>query len=295
MIRRALLLTILPACVAAQTNFDTITVKAQALRGGVHVLTGSGGNIGVIVGNEATFLVDDQFAPLTPKIVAAVAALTPLPIKFVLNTHWHGDHTGGNENIGKAGALLVAHDNVRKRMSTEQFDRILNRRSPASPPGALPVVTFNDSVTFHLNGDEIVALHVATAHTDSDALVYFTKANVIHMGDTFFADRYPFIDVASGGNVNGIIAAADRALAICNPQTIVIPGHGPTTNCAGLREFRAMVLTIRDRIKAEMTKGRTLEQLKAAGLTADYDAKWGSGFIRPPVFVELVYRSLGGQ
>ena len=295
MFRRGLLLVALPTATLAQQNFDTITVRAQALRGGVHMLTGAGGNIGVSTGSDGVFLVDDQYAPLTPKILAAIAGITSAPLRFVVNTHWHGDHTGGNENVGKAGALIIAHDNVRKRMSTEQFNDLFNRRTPASPTGALPVVTFNDTVTFHMNGDDVVVFHVAPAHTDGDALVHFTKADVIHMGDTFFATGYPFIDVSSGGNVNGVIGAADRALTICGSQTIVIPGHGPVSNCAALREYRNMIVAVRDRVRAEMQRGRTLEQLKAGNVTADYDAKWGKGFIQPPVFVELVYRSLAGR
>jgi glyoxylase-like metal-dependent hydrolase (beta-lactamase superfamily II) len=259
------------------------------------MLTGSGGNIGLSTGSDAAFLVDDQYAPLTPKILAAVASVTAQPVRFVINTHWHGDHSGGNENLGRAGALLVAHDNVRKRMSTEQFNAVFNRSTPPSPAGALPVVTFNDTVTFHLNGDDIVVFHVAPAHTDGDAVVYFTKADVIHMGDTYFATGYPFIDVSSGGNVNGIIQAADRALAMCTPQTIVIPGHGPVSDCPRLRVYRNMVASARDRVRAEMQRGRNLEQLKAAGLTKEFDDTWGKGFIQPAVFVELIYRSLGGK
>lgn len=295
MMHRALVLALIPCVLSAQQNWDTITVRVQPLRGGVYMLTGAGGNIGLSVGGDAAFLVDDQYAPLTPKIIAAVRTVTQQPIRFVINTHWHGDHTGGNENIGKAGGLVVAHDNVRKRMSTEQFNQIFNRRTAASPAGALPVVTFTDTVTFHINGDDIVAFHVAPAHTDGDALVYFSRADVIHMGDTFFATGYPFVDVSSGGNVNGVIGAADRALAICGPQTIIIPGHGPVTDCAGLRAYRDMVASVRDRVHAEMQKGRGLEQLKAAGLTAEFDGRWGKGFIQPTVFVELVYRSLGGK
>lgn len=294
MIRSVLLLSLAPAILAAQ-NWDSITVRAQHLRGGVYMLTGSGGNIGLSIGNDAAFLVDDQYAPLTAKIVAAVASVTPQPIRFVVNTHWHGDHTGGNENIGKAGALLVAHANVRKRMSTEQFMEMFNRRTPPSPAGALPVVTFSDSVTFHINGDELVVAHVPAAHTDGDALVHFVRANVVHMGDTFMTAGYPFIDLSSGGHVNGFIGAADRALAVCNAETIIIPGHGPTTDCAGLRAWRTMIATVRDRVQAEIGRGRSIEQAKGAGLTTDYDARWGRGFIQPAVFVELVYRSLRGQ
>lgn len=292
MLRRALLLALVPAFAGAQTNFDTVQVRAQALRGGVYMLTGAGGNIGLSIGDDAAFLVDDQYAPLTQKIIAAVASVTNKPIRFVINTHWHGDHTGGNENVGRTGALIVAHDNVRKRMSVEQFNDVFNRRTPASPAGALPVVTFNDSVSFHVNGDELVAFHIPPAHTDGDAVIHFTRADVVHMGDTYFATGYPFVDVSSGGNVNGIIGVADRVLAMCKPTTIVIPGHGPVSTCDNLREYRNMVASVRDRVRAEMQKGRTLAQITDAKVTAEYDAKWGRGFIQPAVFVQLVYRSL---
>ena len=294
MMHRALMLSLVPGLLLAQ-QFDTVTVKARALRGGVYILTGSGGNIGLSTGADAAFLVDDQFAPLTQKILAAVASVTPQPVKFVVNTHWHGDHTGGNENIGKVGALLVAHDNVRKRMSTDQFMQMFNRRVPASPAAALPVVTFTDSVTFHINGDDLVAYHVLPAHTDGDVIVHFTKADVIHMGDTFMTISYPLVDLSSGGNINGFVAAADRALSACSAQTIVIPGHGDITDCPGLKAWRDMIATVRDRVRAEMQKGRTLDQLKVAGLTTDFDARWGKGFVQPAVFVETIYRSLGGK
>jgi cyclase len=295
MICRALILTLLPGAVLAQQNFDTVTVKASALRGGVYVITGSGGNIGLSVGDDAAFLVDDQYAPLTPKLIAAVAAVTSKPIRFVVNTHWHFDHTGGNENMGKAGALLVAHDNVRRRMSTEQFMEFFNRREPPSAPGALPVVTFNDSVTFHLNGDDLVAFHVPPAHTDGDVIVHFTKANVVHMGDVFVVNRYPFVDLSSGGNANGIVAAADRVLSICNAETRVIPGHGPVSDCAGLREYRDVVATIRDRVRAAMREGKSLAAIKAAKLTAEFDAARRAGSVNGEQFVEFTYRSLGGR
>lgn len=295
MLRHALLLAALPASLLAQVNFDTITVRVQQLRGGVYMLTGAGGNIGLSVGDDAAFIVDDQFAPLTPKILAAIGTVTAKPVRFVVNTHWHGDHTGGNENFGKGGALIVAQQNVRKRMSSEQFMRFFNSRTPASPAVALPVVTFTDSISFHINGDELVAFYVPGAHTDGDAVVHFTRADVIHMGDTYFEAWYPFIDLDSGGSINGIIAAADRALSVCTPQTIVIPGHGPVSNCANLRAYRNVMAAARDRVRAELQRGRTLEQIKAARLTAEFDAKYGNAFIKPDVFVEFVYRSLGGK
>jgi len=294
MIRRTALLFIVPSLLAAQ-NFDTIQIKAQPLRGGVSMLTGAGGNIGLSVGPDGAFVIDDQYEQLSAKILAAIAALTPLPVKFVVNTHWHGDHVGGNENMGKAGALLVAHENVRKRMSVDQFMAAFNRKVPASPAAALPVVTFTDSVTFHINGDDLVAFHVPPAHTDGDVIVHFIKADVIHMGDTFMTISYPLIDLSSGGTVDGFITAADRALSVCGAQTMIIPGHGSVTDCAGLRTWRNMIFTVRDRVRAEMKKGTTLDQMKAAGLTKDFDATWGKGFIQPPVFIETVYRSLGGK
>ena len=292
MMRRALLLALIPAIAGAQTNFDTIQVRTQALRGGLYVLFGAGGNIALSMGDDGAFIIDDQYAPLTPKILAAVGAITSRPIRFVVNTHWHGDHTGGNENVAKTGTIIVAHNNVRKRMSVEQFNDVFNRKTPASPAGALPVISFNDSITFHVNGDDLIAFHVQPAHTDGDAVIHFAKADVVHMGDTYFATGYPFVDVSSGGNVNGVIAAADRVLAMCKPETIIIPGHGPVSTCDNLREYRNMVATIRDKVRAEMQKGRTQEQIAEAKLTAPFDAKWGRGFIQPTVFVELVYRSL---
>ena len=294
MLLRAACLLVLPAVLAAQ-NFDSVQVRVQPLRGGVYMLTGAGGNIGLSVGDEAAFLVDDQYAPLSAKIVAAVRTVTDKPIRFVVNTHWHGDHTGGNENIGRAGALIVAHENVRKRMSVEQFNAVFNRRTPPSPAGALPVVSFTDSVTFHVNGDDLVAYHVPPAHTDGDAVVHFTRADVVHMGDTFFNGGYPFVDVSSGGHVNGVVGVADRVLAACTPSTIIIPGHGAAADCAALKRYRDVVATVRDRVQAGIAAGRTLDELKAAKPSAEFDAVWGRGFIRPDVFVELTYRSLVGK
>jgi cyclase len=295
MLRRTILAAFVPGALLAQVNFDTVTVKAQHLRGSVYVITGAGGNIGLSVGDDAAFLVDDQFAPLVPKIIAAIRGITNKDVRYVVNTHWHGDHTGGNEPLGKAGSVIVAQANVRKRMSTEQFLARFNQRFPPSPRAALPVVTFADSVTMHVNGDDMTAVHVPAAHTDGDALVFFAAANVIHMGDTFMTIGYPFIDLASGGTANGFVRAADRALASCNAQTIVIPGHGPTTDCAGLRAWRTMLATIQDRVRAEMQRGRTLAQIQAAGLTKEFDDRWGKSFIPAADFLESVYQSLGGR
>jgi glyoxylase-like metal-dependent hydrolase (beta-lactamase superfamily II) len=253
---------------------------------------GAGGNIGVSAGPDGVFLIDDDWAPLTPKIKAAVAALGPQPIRFILNTHWHPDHTGGNENLGEAGALIVAHDNVRKRMSTEQFIELMGMKVPPSGLRALPVVTFDQSVTLHLNGDEIQAFHVPPAHTDGDAVVYFRKANVVHMGDLYFTGMYPFVDLSSNGSFEGVIAAADRVLALVDDRARVISGHGPVGSRGDLKAYRDMLATVRDRVKPMVQAGRTAEQIAAARPTADLDARWGQGFMKPDVFLGIVVKSL---
>ena len=287
----ALALT-LAAPALAQQDYSKVEIRTESLAPGLAVLFGAGGNIGVLAGPDGAFIIDDQFAPLTPKIQAAVAKLTDKPIRFVVNTHWHGDHTGGNENLGAAGAVIVAHDNVRLRMSTEQFIGAMNQKVPASPAIALPVVTFADGVTFHLNGETVRMVHVAPAHTDGDSFVKFEKANVIHMGDTFFASGYPFVDLSSGGSVPGVIAAADKALAMGDATTRYIPGHGPMASRADLAAYRAMLVDIVGKVRAAVKAGKSLEAVKAMKPTAAYDAKWGTGFIKPEVFVATVYSSL---
>jgi cyclase len=278
--------------VLAQQDYSKVEVKTTKLNDTTYMLVGAGGNLGVSIGPDAVFLIDDQYAPMTPKIEAAIKALSDKPVKFVVNTHWHGDHTGGNENFGKAGAIIVAHDNVRKRMSTEQVLAFFNMKVPPSPKDALPVITFGADTTFHLNGDEIHAFHVPNAHTDGDVIVYFRKGNIIHMGDLYFNGLYPFIDSASGGKIDGVIAAADRALALANDQTKIIPGHGPLSNKAELKAYRDMLATVAGRVKAQLAAGKKLEDIIAAKPTADYDPKWGGGFIKPDKWVELVVRNL---
>ena len=273
-------------------NFDTVQVRSTPVAGAVHVLVGSGGNIGLVVGDDATFVVDDQFAPLTPKILAAIKAITPQPVRFVLNTHWHFDHTGGNENLGQAGALIFAHENVRRRMSTDQFIEALNQKQPPAPRGALPVVTFTDTVSFHLNGDSIVIFHVPPAHTDGDAIVMFKKANVVHTGDTFVSDRFPFIDRSSGGSIHGVIGSAEIVLAATNAGTKIIPGHGPVVDRARLQAFHDMLVVMRDRMRKEIAAKHTIEQVLASKITADYDAQWPSGRER---FLRILHQELSSK
>ncbi len=279
---------------AAQINYDTVQIRTVKVSDGVYMLMGAGGNIGVSVGSDGVILIDDQFAPLSDKIKVAVAALGG-PIRFLLNTHWHGDHTGGNENFAKSGVVIVAHENVRHRLSVEQFIAAFNQHVPPSPVVALPVVTFTDAVNFYLNGDSINVFHVAPAHTDGDAVIWFRRANVIHMGDTFFNGRYPLVDLSSGGSIDGMVAAADRVLALADANTKIIPGHGPPGDRAALQAYRAMVSTVRDRIRQAVAAGQTLEQVQAAKPTAEFDAIWGKGSITPARFVEIVYTDLAAR
>ncbi|WP_380873993.1 cyclase [Sphingomonas sp. DBB INV C78] len=286
-------LTLLMSTAVAAQPVDPakVNIRSVTLAPGVAVLFGAGGNIGVSHGADGTVLIDDQFAPLTDKINQAVNGLGAKPVRFVINTHWHGDHTGGNENLGKAGAVIVAHDNVRARMSTEQFMKQFNERVPASPAGALPVVTFAEGVALHLNGDTLSVVHVEHAHTDGDALVKWQKANVLHGGDVFVRYGLPFIDVGSGGSIQGMIAGVDKAIAMADANTKVIPGHGEMATRDDMIAYRDMLKTIMDRVAAGRKAGQTLAQIQASKPTREWPAKPGD-FIKPDDFVATVYANL---
>jgi glyoxylase-like metal-dependent hydrolase (beta-lactamase superfamily II) len=276
----------------AQQDFSKVVIESQKVAEGVYMLTGAGGNLGVSIGEDGIVLIDDQFAELTPRIQEALAKLSDKPVRFVINTHWHFDHVGGNENLGKTGSIIVAHDNVRRRMSVASFNQFFNRETPASPKGALPVVTFDSSVTFHFNGEELFVFHIANAHTDGDSLILFRNANVLHMGDTFFNGIYPFIDAGSGGSIDGMIAAADQVLPMLKPDTKLIPGHGPLGTPADLKAFRDMLVVLRDNVAKLIREGKTLEQAIAATPTKELDPVWGKGFLKPEQVVQMVYLDL---
>lgn len=289
----AILLTACSSSSQAQNDFSTVEIKPEQLAPGVAVLFGAGGNIGVSYGEDGTVLIDDQFAPLTPKIQKAVEALGASPVKFLVNTHWHFDHTGGNENLGKSGAVIMAHDNVRIRMASEQ--RRGGQVTPPSPKVALPVVTYAEGVKLHLNGEEVRVIALAPAHTDGDSIIYWTKSNVIHMGDTYFNKvTLPFIDLSSKGDVRGVVAAADRALALANDQTKIIPGHGPVATKADLQNYRKMVAEVIAKVESGIKAGKKLDAIKAEKPVSGYDVNT-NGFIKPDDFVETVYKSLGGK
>lgn len=276
-------------------DFSKVQIKVIEVKPGIHMLMGEGGNICVSSGADGVFMIDDQFAPLTEKIKAAIASFTSGPIRFVINTHWHADHTGGNEHMGEAGALIIAHENVRKRLSTDQVMTAFKRTIPALSKEGLPVITFTRDVAFHLNAQRIDVFHVKRAHTDGDAVVYFTDANVIHTGDILFAGMYPFIDLEHGGSMNGMIDATNRILGMIDDNTRVIPGHGILTDKQGLMAYRDMLTKIRDRIQSQIKAGKTLEEIKLSQPTQDFDNEWGGGFMKPDVFVGIVSQSLSQE
>jgi glyoxylase-like metal-dependent hydrolase (beta-lactamase superfamily II) len=275
---------------AAQRDLSTVEIAAQEVAPGIHMLEGAGGNIGLSTGADGAFVIDDQFAPLAAKIMAAIKAVDPKPVEFLVNTHWHGDHTGGNEAFGQAGAHIVAHDNVRARLK-EGMKHEFGDIAPA-PAGALPVVSFSEEVSFYWNGRDIRVIHLADAHTDGDAIIHFRDANVIHTGDIYFNGGYPYIDLQSGGTFDGLIAAQEKILSLCDDQTKIIPGHGALSSKAVMAPYVAMLKDVRARIAALIAKGLSEEAVVKADPLKDLNATWGKGFINGDALTRTVYRSL---
>ena len=281
--------------VAIAQDFDNVQVKTVKVQGNIYMLQGQGGNIGVSMGTDGVFLVDDQYAPLTDKIISAIAKIGGKEIRFIINTHWHGDHVGGNETIGKTGAVIIAHENVRKRMSTEQVIKFFDIKVPPSPNSALPVVTFTKDINVHQNGEKISISHLKNAHTDGDAVVYFEKSNVVHTGDIYFAGMYPFIDTSSRGSIDGVISGVKHILAIIDEDTKVIPGHGPLSNTKELRNYLKMLENVRERIQNLISQGKSLQEIQNSNPTKDFDSTWGKGFLNADRFIEIVYEDLSSK
>jgi glyoxylase-like metal-dependent hydrolase (beta-lactamase superfamily II) len=271
-----------------------VEYEATPLSETVTMLKGRGGNIGISAGEDGVYLIDDQFPNIADQLLEQVRKISDKPIRFVINTHYHGDHTGGNEALGGAGAVIIAHDNIRKRMSAEQFNHFMNASWPASPAGALPVITFNETVSLHLNGESASVIHVPRGHTDGDAIVFFSNSNVLHMGDNFFNGRYPFIDLDGGGTVQGMIAALDKGISLASADTRIIPGHGNLASLDDLRQHRDMLATARDLVQALIDEGKTLDEAIAAKPTAEWDDTLGQVWIKPAQFVTFIYNSLTG-
>ncbi|WP_299216154.1 MBL fold metallo-hydrolase [uncultured Dokdonia sp.] len=271
----------------AQGRFDSVEIKVEPVSDQIYMLQGVGGNIGISVGDDGVFMIDDQFAPLTEKIIAAIKPISDKPVKFLVNTHFHGDHSGGNTNFEAAGAMIVAHDNVRKRLASNEN----------TADSGLPVITFSDDATFYMNGNDIFITHVHNAHTDGDALVYFIQSNVLHTGDTFFhgSHKFPYIDIDSGGSLKGDIEAAKKGLLLINDSTKIIPGHGPVATKADYQKYHDMLVGIYKNVSQAIKKGKTEEEIVAMeSLTADYhsDKEAESSFITGPKIRRAAYKSI---
>lgn len=272
-------------------GFDNVEITTHQVTDKIYMLEGRGGNVGVLVGDEGVIMIDDQFAPLSEKLKKAIADLSDHKVKYLLNTHWHGDHTGGNANFGSEGAIIVAHNNVRERLSTDQFNKAFNRTTEAAPKEAWPQITFTEDVQLHLNGETVMLIHVHNAHTDGDSFVWFPDSNVLHMGDTFFKDRFPYIDLGSGGTIAGYLNAAQTALMLTDSKTKIIPGHGPLATKMDLLRFYTMLNEMHVRVQEQIDMGKSIDEIKAAGLDKGYE-DWGSGFINSERIVDIIWTDL---
>jgi len=282
---------LMAASVIAQNaqDFSKVEIKTTKLTDKFYTLEGQGGTIGALVGPDGVFLVDTQFAPLTEKIVAAVKKISSSPIKFVVNTHVHGDHTGGNENFGKMGAVIFSRDQLRARLA-----RPTGNAQPA-PAAALPVVTYDGPVTIHMNGEDVQLIPIRSAHTDGDTLVRFPGLDVLMTGDYYRSVGYPNIDRANGGTLNGMLEGLGRTIGLAGPNTKIIPGHGPTVDRAAVTAHRDMILGIRDRVAGMVKQGKTAQDIIAAKPTADYDSKIEQAAMTSERFINQLYAELGGK
>lgn len=274
---------------AQQQDFSKVEIKATKVAGNVYVLTGAGGNIGATVGDDGVAIIDDQFAPLSPKIHAALQKLSPKPVRFVINTHWHGDHTGGNADFADT-ATILAQANVRKRL--QAGGKVLGREIPAAPAAALPIVTFEQGLSLWWNGEEIRAIHPGRGHTDGDSVIWFTKSNVVHMGDDYFSGMFPFVDLESGGSVVKLIESLDVILGQIPADAKIIPGHGPVSGVAELRKFRAMLDEAVGAVRKGLASGKSVDQLRKENVLAPW-APWGTGFVKSDFFLDVIAKDLG--
>jgi cyclase len=282
--------------VAQDEDYSKVQIRVTKVAGNVYMLEGAGGNIGASVGDDGIVIVDDQYAPLAEKIQAALKGINDRPVRFIINTHYHGDHTGGNAYFQKQ-APIIAQDNVRKRLESGSpggnGGSIHSDQKP-QPKEALPIITFDHDVTVHLNGEDIRALFFPAGHTDGDAIIFFPKSNVVHMGDDFVTYGFPFIDVESGGSINGMIDAVENVIAQLPPDVKVIPGHGPVSSLDDMRAYATMLKATRDVVANALKEGKTLDQMKQAKLLDPWK-KYSGDFVNQDAFLETLYNSLTGQ
>ncbi len=278
----------------AQENFDTVKIRPIRVAEHIHMLKGSGGNIGVLTGKDGVLMIDDQFAPLSQKIKDAIKTLDPGEIRFLINTHVHGDHSGGNENFKRMGVTVIAHDRVRERMMKVHVDKASKETTPPRDKDAWPVITVTDKISFHLNDEDIDVLHFSSGHTDGDVIVYFKKANVFHTGDMFVRYGYPYIDASRGGGINVFIAYLDKLLPLMDENSKVIPGHGELATKADVKVFRDKLADIRDQVAAALKKGKKVEDIPAMSISDKYDAEWGKGFLKGKDYILFIAEDLKG-
>ncbi|MGD0356252.1 MAG: MBL fold metallo-hydrolase [Terracidiphilus sp.] len=267
-------------------------IKTTMLHDNVYLLQGQGGNMALQTGPEGNILIDASFTPAVPRILEAIAAIVKDAPFALINTHWHGDHTGGNEGLHAAGYTIVAHRNTRERLSMPQTMKIFHSTTPAAPAGAWPTVTFEDALTVWRNGDALNLVHLAPAHTDTDIYIHFHKANVLHVGDIWFNGIYPFIDEGTGGSIGGMIRASEKVLAVVDNDTKIIPGHGPLGTKADFQKYHEMLATIRDKVAALKASGTSEQEVIAKKPTAEFDATLAKGFMDADTFTGIVYRTL---
>ena len=260
----------------------------------VYMLKGRGGNVGISTGGDGLYIIDDQIRPVTSQLLQAIRKVSDEPIRFVINTHYHADHTGGNETIGAAGTVIISHDNIRKRMTTEQVSVFMQNTTPPYPKDALPILTFNDRMSLHLNGETATAYYVANGHTDGDSIIHFPGSNVIHMGDMFFNAQYPYVDLDAGGSIQGMVAAADLALSLADESTRIIPGHGPLGMTEDLKNYRDYLINAGANVQELIDKDMSLQQVIAAEPTKEWDESLGKAWITPAQFTTFIYNSLKG-
>src|SRR5712692_8695768 len=283
-------------CLAQDQDFSKVEIKVTKVAGTVYMLQGAGGNIGASVGDDGIVVVDDQYAPLAEKIQAALKGITDKPVRFIINTHYHHDHTGGNEFFQKQ-TPIIAHDNVRKRLEEGSMagnGGSIHIEHKPQPKGALPIITFDHDVTVHLNGEDIRALHFPAGHTDGDSIIFFPKSNVVHMGDDFVTYGFPFIDVDSGGSIDGMIDAAEKVIRELPADVKVIPGHGPVSNLDDVLHYLTMLKETRDLVQKALAQKKTLDQMKQAKILDPWK-KYSGEFISEDAFLETLYNSLTGQ
>jgi glyoxylase-like metal-dependent hydrolase (beta-lactamase superfamily II) len=272
----------------AQQDFSKVEITVTKVAGSIYMLQGAGGNIGVSAGDDGIVIVDDQYAPLAPKVRAALKGIADKPIKFILNTHYHGDHTGGNADFGRDGTI-IAQTNVRKRLSSGTVTG--GNNIPPAPAGALPIITFDDKLSLHANGEEIRAEHFPHGHTDGDAVIWFTKSNVVHMGDDFFNGMFPFVDLDNGGSIRGMAANVAKVLATLPDDAKVIPGHGPLGDKAALKRFGDMLYGTIGAVQSAITAGKTLEDMQKENILAAWSS-WGTGFIKTDRWLTTIHAEL---